>query len=152
MFYPEIFKLAVETAKRAPINEVPVSAIVAVESEIISVATNATFASGKDWHHAEYVAVCDAINKLRVRYLDNASVYVTLEPCIFCSALLEKVRVGHIYFGAYNTDKPAITECLSKFGYLKNNIEIIGGIYEQACNNILVNFFNKMRNNERSPT
>lgn len=145
MFYPEIFKLAIKTAQNAPQNEIPVSAVVAIENKIISVATNNTFATGKDWHHAEYIAVCNTINELQVRYLTDASIYITLEPCIFCSALLEKVRVGHIYFGAYNTDKPALTECFSKLLYIKNNVEIIGGIYERACNNILVNFFNKMR-------
>lgn len=148
MFYPEIFKLAIETAKNTPQDEVPVSAIVAIENKVISVATNNTFSTKKDWYHAEYITVCNAIDKLQTRYLNNASIYITLEPCIFCSTFLEKVRIGHIYFGAYNTDKPALTECLPKFGYLKNNVEIIGGIYERTCNNILVNFFTKMRNDE----
>ena len=147
MFYTEIFKCAIDVARSVPPNEVPIGAVIAEGSNILSVASNNTISRGKDWYHAEYIAILKAI-QTNERYMSNASIYVTLEPCIFCSALLEKVRIGHIYFGAYNFEKPALTECLSKFPYLKNNVEIIGGIYEQTCHNMLVNFFNKLRNYE----
>lgn len=146
MFYPKIFRYAIKIAQSTPPNEVPIGAVIAQGTKILSAASNNTIEYGKDWYHAEYIAILKAI-RADERYMSDASIYVTLEPCIFCSALLEKVRIGHIYFGAYNFEKPALTECLSKFSYLKNNVEIIGGIYEQTCHNMLVRFFSVLRNN-----
>ena len=149
MFHQEIFKHAINLAKNAPLEEIPVGAVVAVGTKMLSVATNSTFALGRDWYHAEYIAVLNAMRTGK-RYISDASIYVTLEPCVFCTSLLEKVRIGHIYFGAYNFEKPALTECLTKFPYLKNNVTIIGGIYEQVCHNMLVNFFKRIRSHERN--
>lgn len=149
MFCPKVFNYAIAVAQDAPKNEIPVAAVISKDNKIIATATNNTFATKRDWYHAEYIAICKAIHKLsRVRYLDEFSIYVTLEPCLFCTAFLEKVRIGHIYFGAYNFDKPALTECISKFRYLLNNTEIIGGIYEQTCHNMLVDFFKTVRTHE----
>lgn len=149
MFHSKIFRYAIKLAQNAPSNEVPVSAVIAIGSKIVSVATNNAFATGKDWYHAEYIAVLKAMHSV-ARHISEASIYVTLEPCIFCSALLEKVRIGYVYFGAYNFEKPALTECLPKFPYLNNNVSIVGGIYEQVCHNMLKNFFKRMRSNERN--
>lgn len=134
-------RFAIQLAKTAPKKEIPVAAVIAVETNIISYAHNAIESFNKAWYHAEFLAVQSSVGK----YLSSASLYVTLEPCIFCAALLEKVKIKNIYFGAYNWNTASLTGNLNKFPYLLKNTTIIGGLYEQECSNILHDFFEEIR-------
>ena len=145
MFYDSIMKYAIELAYNTDPLEVPVAAVIAIDSEIISYSDNRVERDNIEWHHAEFLAIAKAINKLNAKYLDNASIYVTLEPCILCSALLERVRIKEIYFGSYSIHQPSLTKCLYLFPYISSNTTIIGGLYDNKCFQLIKGFFKKLR-------
>jgi tRNA(adenine34) deaminase len=135
----------IEMAEECRNGEVPVAAAIVFEGKIVAISTNDVETSGIPWRHAEFVAISEALKKLGVRYLDKASLYVTLEPCAFCSAAIEKVRMRDIFFGAYDTKCGAIAHTIRLFDHSMVKPRIIGGIQEERCSSILRKFFGKMR-------
>ena len=148
MYSQEIMEFAISSADADFSAEVPVVAVIAIGKEIISVAKNQVELCERSWYHAEFLAVSEACEVLRTRYLDMASIYVTLEPCAFCASLLEKVRIKNIFFGAYDTKCGAIDHGIRLFDHSMISPYIIGGIQEQRCSNIIKNFFERIRKNE----
>ncbi len=126
-------------------NEIPVTAIIAIKNQEISIAQNKVEQTRFVWEHAEYVAVKCACEKLNTKYLDMASIYVNLEPCEFCSALLSAVRIKNIFFGAYNSRGGGITHNARIFDKTTRQPFIIGGIQEARCSKLLSSFFKKIR-------
>ena len=89
--------------------EIPVFAAIADENnQVLSIAGNAVESTKCVWFHAEFLAISRAIEIVQSKYLDNCSIYVTLEPCSFCASMIEKTRIKNIYFGAYNPKYGAI--------------------------------------------
>ena len=127
--------------------DVPVVSAVCVNDKIISLKSNQVEANGIAWNHAEFLSVTDACSKLKTRYLDNASIYVNLEPCAFCASILEKVRIKNIYFGAYDLKCGAIDNGIRLFDSSMIKPNIIGGIQEQRCSSIIKIFFERIRKN-----
>ncbi|MDR1234269.1 MAG: nucleoside deaminase [Holosporales bacterium] len=125
--------------------EVPVAAAIVHDGEVISYATNGVESSNVPWSHAEFIAISMALKKLNTRYLDHSSIYITLEPCAFCSALLEKVRIKDIFFGAYDPKCGAIFHNIKLFDSSLIKPNIIGGIQEEKCSAIIRDFFIKLR-------
>ena len=126
-------------------DEVPVFAAIAIDKKIISIASNEVESSKKPWFHAEFLAIEKACEFLKSKYLDNASLYVTLEPCAFCSAAIEKVRLKNIFFGAYDPKCGAIVHNIRLFEYSLVKPNIVGGIQETRCSKIITNFFKDLR-------
>ena len=125
--------------------EVPVVSAICIDDDIISLETNQVEENDIAWMHAEFLAVTDACAKLKTRYLDNASIYVNLEPCSFCASILEKVRIKDIYFGAYDLKCGAIDNGIRLFDRSMIKPNIIGGIQEQRCSDIIKIFFERIR-------
>ena len=125
--------------------EVPVSAVVVNDSHIVAYSINRVECNNVSWHHAEFLAIKQTQEILNSKYLETSSIYITLEPCVMCSALLNNVRIKEIYFGAYNIEHKGLTYYLNDLEYIKTNTNIIGGIYETKCSNILNSFFSKIR-------
>ena len=97
MYSQKIMEFAISSSEAEFNDEVPVVAVVAIEEEIISVTKNQVELLKKPWCHAEFLAVSEACEALQTKYLDMASIYVTLEPCAFCASMLEKVRIKNIF-------------------------------------------------------
>ena len=125
--------------------EVPVASVIAIGPDIISYSNNRVETDNIAWHHAEFLAIEKAINKLNTKYLDKASIYITLEPCILCSALLDRVRIHEIYFGSYSLQQSSLTKNLNLFPYLLSNTTIIGGLFDNKCFQLIKKFFNNLR-------
>ena len=138
-------KYAIELAYNTNPLEVPVAAVIAIYSEIIAFSDNRVERDNIAWHHAEFLAIEKATNKLNTKYLDNVSIYITLEPCILCSSLIERVRIKEIYFGAYSIYQPSLTKCLHLFPYISSNTTIIGGLYDDKCFQLIKEFFKNVR-------
>lgn len=139
---------AISSAELMSGNEVPVFATIAIDNKIISTSSNEVESSKKPWFHAEFLAIEKACEILKSKYLDNASLYVTLEPCAFCAAMLEKVRIKNIFFGAYDEKCGAITHNIRLFEHSLVKPNIIGGIQETRCSKLITKFFKDLRNNE----
>ncbi|MDR2074857.1 MAG: nucleoside deaminase [Holosporales bacterium] len=121
--------------------EIPIWAAIAVNDEIISISGNMVEQQRSSLMHAEFIVVLEALQKLQTKYLCEASLYVTLEPCVLCSSVLEKVRIKDIFFGAYSPKTGAIVHGARVFETSLHKPNIIGGIQEERCSRILKKFF-----------
>jgi tRNA(adenine34) deaminase len=140
---------AIEEAKAAvPLGEVPVGAAVVVEDRVISRAHNETIV-GKDLtRHAELLAIHWALRTLGTDRLDDATLYVTLEPCAQCAGAIVLTRVKRVVFGAYDP-KAGMAGSLGdllKHPRLNHHPEVIGGVMEEECGMLLKEFFEARRN------
>ena len=145
MFYKNIMQFAINLAYNNDPVEVPVASVIAIENNIIAFSDNRVERDNIEWHHAEFLAITKAIQNLNTKYLDKASIYITLEPCILCSSLLDRVRINEIYFGSYSLQKSSLTKCIKLFSHLSSNTTIIGGLFDDKCFPLIKNFFKQLR-------
>ena len=140
MYNQNIMQHIINYAKSS--SDIPICAAIIINDEIISIATNK---SEHSFEHAEFLVVYETMQKFNLKYLETASIYVTLEPCAFCAALLANVRIQNIYFGAYSVKTGGIINGCRIFDYTQHKPVIIGGIKEMECTKILQDFFNTKR-------
>ncbi|MEX2234844.1 MAG: nucleoside deaminase [Cyclobacteriaceae bacterium] len=94
-----------EAQKALEINEVPVGAIVTCRNRIIARAHNQTEKLTDATAHAEMIAVTSAANYLGSKYLNECTLYVTLEPCVMCAGALHWVQLQKLVFGASDSQR-----------------------------------------------
>ncbi|MDR2458613.1 MAG: hypothetical protein LBD43_00760 [Holosporales bacterium] len=149
MYHPDVMESIIKASEEACSVEVPIFAAIAIGDVVLSFAGNESEASRKPWYHAEFLAVQNVYEKYQdIRYLDEASIYVNLEPCSFCAAALERVRIKNIFFGAYDSKCGAVVHNAMIFDHALKKPSIIGGIQEERCSRVISRFFDKVRNNE----
>ena len=141
-------ELAREAAGR---DEVPVAAVIYRGDEIVAEAANNREATGDPTGHAEVVALRMAGEKLGTWRLDDCSMAVTLEPCPMCAGALVNARLGRLLFGASD---PKAGACCSLYQIpqdqrLNHRVEMIGGIEEDRCAELLRAFFRRRRAEKR---
>ena len=97
--------------------------------------------------HAELIAIKKACKKLNTWILEDASIYITLEPCLMCSGAILQSRIKNLYFGAYEPKFGAAGSIINVFEEEKFNhhVNVQGGILEKECSDILKSFFQNMR-------
>lgn len=133
-------KLALKEANKAlKRNEVPIGAIIVKEGKIIAKAYNRKTLDNIATYHAEIIAIQKACKKLKTWYLDECTLYTTVEPCQMCTGAIIQSRISKV---AYGTKNEAFGQ-LSKEKNLK--IKVIDNILKEECSNILSNFFKKQR-------
>ena len=94
-------KMALKEAERAfEEDEVPVGAIVVINNKIISRGYNMVEKLNDPTAHAELIALTSAFNSIGSKYLPDATLYVTVEPCLMCAGALHWSKVGKIVWGA----------------------------------------------------
>jgi len=146
--HKEYMGLALKEAEAAlKEEEVPVGAVIVYEGKVLARAHNQVERLKDPTAHAEMIALTSATNLLRTKWLNGASVYVTIEPCSMCAGALILARVKNIYFGAKD---PKTGSCGSVFNIagnkkLNHRIEVRGGILEEECGQFLKEFFRKKR-------
>jgi tRNA(adenine34) deaminase len=131
--------IALQEARKAfDRNEVPVGAVIVSNDKIIARSHNQTEMLSDVTAHAEIIAITSAANYLGGKYLENCTIYVSLEPCVMCAGALYWSKIYRIVFGAYD----------EKRGFLSVNKDIIhpktklqGGILEKECSDIIKKFF-----------
>lgn len=138
------FTLA-EDAKEA--GEIPIGAVVVHKNRIIGRGYNQTEMLNDATAHAEMIAVSAASATLDNKYLQDCTLYVTLEPCPMCAGALVWSKIDRIVFGAADSKSGA---CGSIFNLAANNklnhqIEVIQGVLEKDCEWILKQFFSEKR-------
>ncbi|MBK7819350.1 MAG: nucleoside deaminase [Sphingobacteriaceae bacterium] len=131
-----------EAQKAFDADEVPVGVVVVANNKIIGRAHNLTERLNDVTAHAEMQAITSAANSLGGKYLTDCVIYVTLEPCVMCAGALSWSQVSKLVIGAPDTKKG--------FGLLEQNVlhpktEIVKGVLEQECSELLKEFFRKKR-------
>ena len=144
----QITKVALAEAKKAKKNkETPIGAVVFNNDRIISKAYNMVMSKKDPIAHAEVLALQKASKKLMTENLMEYNLYVTLEPCVMCSHIISKFKIGILYFGAYDTKKGSIENGERIFSNLKGIYipEIFGGIAAKESTDLLNSFFLELR-------
>ena len=137
-----------EAAKALERGEVPIGAVI-VENfgNIVARAGNETRARLDPSAHAEVLAIREACTVLKTERLVNCDMYVTLEPCAMCAALIANARIRRIYFAASDPKSGGIQQGARIFDRKQTHHvpEIYSGIGEQKAAELLRNFFSKKR-------
>ncbi|MDD2445298.1 MAG: nucleoside deaminase [Clostridia bacterium] len=147
-YFNKYIKIAIQESKKAlAMNEVPVGAVIVQNGKLLSKAFNKRQGSKIATHHAEILAIEKACKKNGDWRLDNAEIFVTLEPCPMCAGAIMNARIKRLVFGAYDTsstNKSLLKDILSDNG-LNHKCEFIGGVLEEECKTILNEFFKSKR-------
>jgi tRNA(adenine34) deaminase len=136
-------RAALNEAKRAfEEDEVPVGAVVVCKNRIIARAYNMTEKLHDVTAHAEMLALTSASNFLNSKFLDECTLYVTLEPCIMCAGAALWTRPERIVYGADDPRKG-----FSTFGntVLHPKTRVSKGVLGEECGELLREFFKKKR-------
>ncbi len=140
-------KEAIRQAKIALENgEVPVGAILVVNEQVIAKGHNQVELLTDSTAHAEILAITGAYTHFGTKYIPNATLYVTLEPCLMCAGALRWGQIGTIVFGAYDTKNGASAFCPTRTPY-HEKATVIGGVMQHECAELMTNFFKTIRNN-----
>lgn len=140
--------IAIEQAKIAySKQEVPVGAVIYKNNEIISSSHNLVITNADPTAHAEILAVKQASKALKTEFLTDCTIYITLEPCPMCAYAISLARISKIVFGAYDLKRGAISTNSNIFNKSASfyKPEIIGGILEDECSELLKEFFRQLR-------
>jgi tRNA(adenine34) deaminase len=133
-----------EAQKAFDIEEVPIGAIIVLNNQIIARAHNQVELLNDSTAHAEILALTTAYNFLGSKYLPEATLYVTIEPCLMCSGALYWSKIGRIVFGAAD-DKNSYRRVTAGNIPFHPKTEITGPILEDACGQLMKDFFKSRR-------
>ncbi|NNF35754.1 MAG: nucleoside deaminase [Saprospiraceae bacterium] len=136
-------KEALKEAKKARLaGEVPVGAVVVSNNNIIARAHNQTQLLNDVTAHAEIIAITSASNALGSKYLNDCTLYVTLEPCNMCAGALYWSQIGKVVYGA-SDDQRGFMRHGKEMLHPKTKLEM--GVLYQECSEIITNFFEEKR-------
>jgi tRNA(adenine34) deaminase len=122
--------------------EVPVGAVVVSNQKIIARAHNLTETLNDVTAHAEMQAITAAANLLGGKYLNDCTLYVTLEPCTMCAGALAWAQISKVVFGAHD-EKRGYKKLAANAMHPKT--EVVGGVLETECGELIQEFFKQRR-------
>jgi tRNA(adenine34) deaminase len=131
-----------EARKAMELGEVPVGAIISCKNKIIARAHNQTEQLGDATAHAEMLAVTAAENFLGSKYLNECTLYVTLEPCVMCAGALNWVQLKKLVYGAEDIQRGY---SLVAGSVLHLGTEVLKGVSRKECKELIDEFFRKIR-------
>ena len=135
---------ALVQAQRAfDMDEVPVGAILVMHEKIIAKAHNQVQLLKDVTAHAEILDITSASENLQAKYLPEATLYITLEPCLMCAGALYWNKIGHIVFGAYD-EKNSYRRVTEKNPFHPSTT-LLGGILQDECAALMQSFFKAKR-------
>lgn len=148
----KFMKAALKEAKKAYDKlEVPVGAVIVKDRKIIARAHNLKETKNDTTKHAEILAIQKASKKLNSWRLIDCEMYVTLEPCSMCAGALINSRIKKVYIGASDQKTGAVGSVFNLLeDYIFNHkVEYEKGVMQEECENILKEFFKKLRKNKK---
>ncbi|MBR1424332.1 nucleoside deaminase [bacterium] len=136
--------LAIEQAIKTE-KDIPVGAVVVKDGEVIASAHNTKELDNDITSHAEIIAIRKASKILNNWRLTGCDIYVTLEPCPMCGWAILQSGIKNLYFGSYDSNYGAFTSNCDLRKISNNKTNVYGGIQEEECNRILIDFFKTIR-------
>ncbi len=125
-------------------DEVPVGAIVVLNNTIIARAHNQVELLNDSTAHAEILALTSAYSSLGAKYLPDATLYVTVEPCIMCCGALYWGKIGKVVYGA-SDEKNGYKHLTNTNWPFHPKTELVSGILEADCSFLMKSFFRSKR-------
>ena len=145
----EFMRLALEQARKASAQgEVPIGAVLVRDGQVLAQAHNFREIWQDPTAHAEIVAIREAATRSGSWRLTDTTLYVTLEPCAMCIGAIILARIPRLVFGALDPKAGACGSILDLPAErrLNHRVEVIGGVLEQASQELLQTFFRNLRN------
>lgn len=143
---------AIKEAKKAEAKgEVPIGAVLVLRDEIVARGHNLRETEQRSLAHAEMLAIDEACRKLGTWRLEDAVLYVTLEPCPMCAGAVVLSRVDKVVFGAFDP-KGGCTGTLMNLlqeERFNHQAEVVSGVLEEECGEMLSAFFRKLRRQKK---
>jgi tRNA(adenine34) deaminase len=133
-----------EAEKAVQADEVPVGAIIVLKDRIIARGYNQTEMLNDCTAHAEMIALTSAFNFLGSKYLPDATLYVTIEPCLMCAGALYWSKIGRIVYGAPD-EKNGYGKTTGDKSPFHPKTTLTKGVSEEECKNLMKVFFRKKR-------
>jgi len=123
-------------------DEVPVGAVVVCRGRIIGKGHNMTEMLHDSTAHAEMIAITAATEAIGGKYLNDCTLYVTVEPCPMCASALNWAQVGRIVYGALD---PKRGYSLYTPSLLHPKTQVQAGVLADQCSSLMTEFFKKKR-------
>lgn len=139
---------ALACARQAALaDEVPVGAVLIRDDEILAESWNLIETRQDPTAHAEMLAIRAATDRIASRRLGGVTLYVTLEPCAMCAGAMVLARLPRLVFGAYDPKGGACgtTRNVVQDPRLNHSLEVVGGIRQHECSQLLSEFFSGLR-------
>ena len=144
----DFLKLAFKEAKKAYVKDkVPVGTLIVINGEIIAKAHNKKESLKDQTLHAEIEVIKKACKVLGRKILDDATIYITLEPCLMCAGAILNARIKKIVYGAKAPKFGVLTSLGNVFEDFKFNheLEVVGPLMEDEVSEIMKSFFKNKR-------
>ena len=148
MLHQDWMRLALVQAEKAfELGEVPIGAIIVKDSQIIASAFNEKELRQDPTAHAEVLVIQRAAEKLGSWRLSDATLYVTLEPCPMCAGAIVQARLKQLVYGAADQKGGATGSVMNVLNTTlwNHKVDVVAGILEEDCSNILKSFFKRLR-------
>lgn len=136
-----------EALKALEENEVPVGAVIVKDGVILSRSHNMREQKKSALAHAEILAIKKACKKENAKFLDGATIYITLEPCLMCMGAIIQARISRV---VYSANEPKFGSIVSIGNILNDyklnhHIEVTQGIMEEEVSALMKDFFTTLR-------
>lgn len=135
-------KALAEAQKAYDEDEIPIGAVVVYENRIIGKGYNQTERLNDVTAHAEMLAITAAASALNSKFLDECTLYVTIEPCLMCAGAIRWARFHRVVFGA---PEPKFGFSQLAPGAFGKKTELVTGIMAEQCQEIMTSFFRHKR-------
>ncbi|MCI6161125.1 MAG: nucleoside deaminase [Prevotellaceae bacterium] len=122
--------------------EVPIGAVVVCKDKIVARAHNLTETLTDVTAHAEMQAITSAANALGGKYLQDCTLYVTVEPCVMCAGAIGWAQVKRVVYGCHD-EKRGFCKFAPNAMHPRTNI--VSGVLEKECKQLMQDFFKKLR-------
>jgi len=133
-----------EARKALEDDEIPIGAIVVIDERIIARGHNMTEKLNDPTAHAEMIALTSAFNLLGSKYLPEATLYVTIEPCLMCSGAIYWSKLGKLVYGA-DDEKNGYKKTTGANWPFHPRTELIRGVLKDDCAKLMRDFFKTKR-------
>jgi tRNA(adenine34) deaminase len=140
IYMREALALAVEAERN---NEVPVGAVIVLNNEVLARGRNSPIALNDPTAHAEILALREAASKIANYRLEQATMYVTLEPCVMCAGALVAARLSRLVFAARDLRFGGVRSKfrLADSEVLNHRLQVTEGILGAECTELMQRFF-----------
>ena len=136
---------AIKEAKKAyEDDEIPVGAVVVIQEKIIARGHNQVERLNDPTAHAEIIALTSAFNYLGSKYIPEATIYITVEPCLMCAGALYWSKAGKIVWGA-DDEKNGHKRITQNNWPFHPKTEVVKGVLKEECAELMKRFFRDKR-------